>query len=94
MIQIDHEFESIPEFKVISRFVVQDFDDNKIGVQADSKAFTVDLFKGLGESPLYLKTRFAHVTGDANTIVNTSEGDITKQDPSYDEVRFEINYLF
>lgn len=94
MIQIDHQFETIPEFKIISRFVVQDFDDNKVGVQADSRAFTIDLFKGLGESPLYLKTRFAHVAGDANTIVNTSQGDITKQDPSYDEVRFEINYLF
>lgn len=94
MVQIDHEFETIPEFKVISRFVIQDFDDNKPGVQADSKAFTIDLFKGIGESPLYLKTRFAHVTGDANTVVHTAEGDVTKMDPSYDEVRFEINYLF
>ena len=94
MIQIDHVFETIPDFKIISRFVIQDFDDNKVGVQADAKAFTIDLFKGLGESPLYLKTRFAHVAGDANTIVHTTEGDVTKLDPSYDEVRFEINYLF
>ncbi len=61
MVQLDYEFEMIEEFKIISRFVVQDFDDDKIGVQADSNVFTIDLFKGLGESPLYVKTRYAHV---------------------------------
>ena len=90
MVQLDYEFEMISEFKIISRFVVQDFDDEKLGVQADSKVFTVDLFKGLGENPLYLKTRFAHVIGDDNTVV----GDVTKADPSYNELRLEINYLF
>ena len=99
MVQLDYEFEMIPEFKIISRFVVQDFDDEKLGVQADSKVFNIDLYKGLGESPLYLKTRFAHVVGDSNTIVHnvSVDGllkDVTKRDPSYDEIRFEINYLF
>lgn len=99
MVQLDYEFEEISEFKIISRFVVQDFDDQKIGVQADSKVFTIDLFKGLGESPLYLKTRFAHVVGDSDTIVHDIivDGeltDVTKKDPSYNELRLEINYLF
>ena len=91
MVQLDYEFEMIEEFKVISRFVVQDFDDEKIGVQADSNVFTIDLFKGLGESPLYVKTRYAHVDGDDDTI---SANGTLKKDPSYDELRIELNYLF
>jgi len=91
MVQLDYEFEDISEFKVISRFAVQDFDDDKVGVQADSNVFTIDFLKGLGESSLYLKTRYAHVAGDDDTIASNG---ITKLDPSYDEIRFEINYLF
>lgn len=91
MMQLDYEFEDFEEFKVISRFSIQDFDDNKVGVQADSKVFTLDFLKGLGESSYYLKTRLAHVVGDDDTV--TSSG-FTKLDPSYDEIRLEINYLF
>ena len=90
MIQVDYEFESFEEFKIISRFAVQNFDDSKVGVQADSNVFEINFFKGLGESPVYLKTRFAHVAGDDNTVVNN----ITKPDPSYNELRIELNYLF
>ena len=91
MVQLDYEFEDISEFKIISRFAIQDFDDEKQGVQADSKVFTIDLFKGLGESAYYLKTRYAHVMGDNDTM--TSYG-YNKLNPSYDEIRVEINYLF
>ncbi|WP_309496300.1 OprD family outer membrane porin [Sulfurovum sp.] len=91
MVQLDYEFEEISEFKVISRFAIQDFDDDKAGVQADSNVFTIDFLKGLGQSSLYLKTRLAHVVGDDDTIAGNG---LTKLDPSYDEIRFEINYLF
>jgi hypothetical protein len=91
MFQLDYEFEDISEFKVISRFAIQDFDDEKIGVQADSNVFTLDLLKGLGYSSLYLKTRYAHVMGDDDTV---AQNGLTKLDPSYDEIRLEINYLF
>ncbi len=91
MVQLDYEFEEISEFKVISRFAVQDFDDEKIGVQADSNIFTIDFLKGIGHSSVYLKTRFAHVSGDDDTIASNG---LTKLDPSYDEIRLEINYLF
>lgn len=90
MLQLDYEFDSFDEFKIISRFAVQDFDDSKIGVQADSNIFEINFFKGLGESPVYIKTRFAYVAGDDDTIVNG----ITKSDPSYNELRIELNYLF
>jgi len=90
MIQLDYEFESFEAFKIISRFAVQNFDDNKLGVQADSNVFEINFFKGLGESPVYLKTRLAHVAGDDDTVVDG----ITKLDPSYNELRIELNYLF
>ena len=91
MVQLDYAFESIPDFKLISRFAVQDFDDNKIGVQADSNVFTLDLAKYFEEHKVYVKTRYAHVAGDANTIAANG---LKKLNPSYDEIRFEINYLF
>ena len=91
MMQLDYAFESIPDFKVISRFAVQDFDDKKIGVQADSTVFTLDLAKRFNEDRLYVKTRYAHVMGDSGTV---SSSGLTKLNPSYDEIRVEINYLF
>ena len=92
MLQLDYEFETIPDLKVISRFVIQDFDDEKIGVQADSKVFTLDLLKRFADmSNMYVKTRFGHVVGNNDTIAGNG---FLKLDPSYDEIRFEINYLF
>ena len=91
MVQVDYEFDSFDELKIISRFAIQDFDDYKPGVQADSKVLEINFFKGLGESPVYLKARLGHVVGDDDTY--TANG-ILKADPSYTEVRFEINYLF
>ena len=91
MMQLDYEFDSIPDLKVISRYVVQDFDDDKIGVQADSNVFTFDIIKKLSDEQLYLKLRYGHVAGENGTIALNGD---RKQNPSYDEVRFEINYLF
>jgi hypothetical protein len=91
MVQLDYTFEMMPDIKILSRFVIQDFDDKKVGVQADSKLFTLDIIKSFENHPLYLKTRFGHVVGDADTIASNG---VLKLDPSYDEFRFEINYLF
>ena len=91
MFQVDYKFEKLSDFKIISRFAIQDFDDRKMGVQADSNTFTIDFLKGLGETPVYLKTRFAHVYGDNDTV---AENGFHKLDPSYDEIRVEVNYLF
>ena len=91
MFQLDYEFESIDNLKLISRFVIQDFDDSKIGVQADTNVFTLDLAKKLVEDTLYIKTRYGHVVGKSYTV---SSSGLVKLNPSYDEIRFEINYLF
>ena len=91
MLQVDYEFDSFSETKIISRFAIQDFDDNKPGVQADSKVLEINFFKGLGESPYYVKARLGHVIGDDDTYASNGA---LKIDPSYTEVRFELNYLF
>jgi hypothetical protein len=41
-----------------------------------------------------MKLRMAHVVGDNDTIASIDGVPKTKLDPSYDEARFEINYLF
>lgn len=58
----DENMEETDEYEDFFKHIaIQDFDDAKTGVQADSKVFTIDLLKGLGETSYYLKTRFTHV---------------------------------
>ncbi len=74
------------------RYAVQDFDDKKPGVQADSKIVHIDLVEKFKAIPgLYAKLRLGFVNGDDNTIAMDGTH---KKDPSYNEYRFEINYLF
>ena len=74
------------------RYAVQDFDDKKPGVQADSNVLQLDLIKKFKCVPnLYGKVRMVDVTGDENTM---ALGGINKLDPSYREIRLELNYLF
>ena len=93
MVRADYDFDkagSVPKLKAFIRYAIQDFDDTKPGVIfADSNVFTLDVLKEIESIPnLYLKFRMGHIFGDAQT------GEIKKLDPSYDEARFEINYLF
>ena len=77
------------------RYVIQDFDDNKAGVQADSNVLTFDILKEFTAYPgLYMKLRLAHVKGDHDTVTEVNGTPIVKPDSSYDAARFEINYLF
>lgn len=92
MVQFDYEFDFVEDLKILSRYVIQDFDDQKLGVQADSNVFTFDLAKRFEDSHMIFKTRYAHVSGEEGDIV--FEEGFRKLNPSYDEVRFEINYLF
>jgi len=95
MLRVDYDFEEagvFPELKAYMRYAIQDFDDKKAGVQADSDIITLDILKYFNSIPnLYLKTRFAHVEGDSK---NVSIDGTVKKDPSYNELRFEMNYLF
>ena len=95
MIRADYDFAKaglVPGLKAFMRYAVQDFDDTKPGVQADSNVLTLDLLKEFDSIPnLYAKVRMAYVEGESDTIAG--DGSL-KEDPSYYEVRFELNYLF
>ncbi len=93
MIRADYDFGKAGIAKDLTgliRYAVQDFDDDKDLVQADSNVIHFDLVKKLSEN-LYTKLRVGLVDGKTNT--KDINGD-TKSDISYNEYRFEINYLF
>ena len=98
MIRGDFDFDTaglIPGVEAFIRYAVQDFDDDKLGVQADSNVVTLDVLKEFTAYPgLYMKFRMAHVAGDNDTVAFVNGEPKTKLDPSYGEARFEINYLF
>ena len=75
-------------FKTLARYVVQDFDEAKqsAGAIADNKMIHIDLVQQLTPQ-LDARVRFGSVNAD-NRVVDGSDKD------SYNEYRFEINYLF
>ncbi|RUM73588.1 MAG: hypothetical protein DSZ11_05550 [Sulfurovum sp.] len=95
MVRLDYDFEEagiFPELKAYIRYAIQDFDEHKAGVQADSNVVTLDILKYFDSIPnLYLKMRMAHVDGESKEMA--LDGTV-KKDPSYNELRFEVNYLF
>ena len=78
-------YQFTPDFKASLRYAIQDFDDAKKYVAADSDVWHLDAWYDLTEN-LQLKGRLGIVTADP--------GDTGKTDTSYNEYRFEINYLF
>ncbi|MBD3792316.1 MAG: hypothetical protein IE918_09290 [Campylobacterales bacterium] len=94
MAQFEYDYNGFTDMKIVSQYVIQDFDDNKAGVQADSNVFVLNLMKGFGyggDSNIYLKTRYAYVTGKEDIVTDSG---YQKPDPSYNEIRFDVNYLF
>ena len=76
----------------MSRYTIQDFDDNKPGTTSDSNIFTFDIVKRFKEDPnLLFKIRTAFVSEDHK--VSNLDGSF-KKDPSHNAVRLEVNYLF
>jgi len=88
MIRADYDFGKAgisDNLTGLIRYAVQDFDDNKSGVQADSKVIHFDLLKKLSPN-IYTKLRIGLVDADPKST--------GKSDVSYNEYRFELNYLF
>lgn len=88
MLQVDYDFgkaKMVKDFIVSARYAMQDFDDNKPGVQADSDILHVDLIKTLATG-LIGKVRIG--------LVDADPGDSGKSDVSYNEYRVELNYFF
>jgi hypothetical protein len=78
--------------RVMSRYAMQNFDDNKPGTTADLNVFTLDVIKRFDEYPNFLmKMRTGFVAQD-HKVANADGG--FKKDPSYNALRLEMNYLF
>jgi len=75
----------VEDFSVMARYAIQDFDDTKPGVQADSNILHVDIIKTLATG-LEGKIRVG--------LVDADPGDSGKTDVSYNEYRVELNYFF
>lgn len=92
MIRGDYSFDKaglVPGLTAMFRYAIQDFDDNKPGVQADTQVIHLDAIQKIKSFPgLEARVRIGIVNGDPQT------GAVTKADPSYKEYRFELNYLF
>ncbi len=74
------------------RFGIQDFDDDKSGVQADSNVLQLDLIKQFRDyEGFYAKLRMVRVLGDKDTVALDGK---KKLNPSYTDIRLELNYLF
>lgn len=95
MLRLDYDFSKADVFsgwRGMMRYVIQDFDDSKAGVQADSRVLTFDIVKRFKALPNFqTKLRAAFVNGETDTIAKDNS---IKKDPSYNEVRLELNYLF
>ena len=80
-------------FSVLTRYAIQNFDNAKqaAGVQADSRILQMDFRENFGNG-LYAKIRVGLVNADnRSAIALTGAG---KDVDSYNEYRFELNYLF
>ena len=95
MVRMDYDFSKaklLPGVRAMMRYAIQNFDDNKAGVQADNRVLTFDIVKRFTSIPNFrTKLRAAFVNGDKNTIAQDNS---KKADPSYNELRLEFNYLF
>ena len=82
----------VPGLKAKIGYAIQNFDDTKPGVQADSDVLTLHLFKTYDSMPDFsTKLSIGIADGKKDTF---SGGGVLKDDPSHNELRFEINYLF
>jgi len=88
MARVGYNFDKagmIEGFNIFARYAIQDFDDDKAGVQADSNILHIDAMQNIGKN-LQAKVRVGLVEADT--------GDTGKTDVSYNEYRFELNYFF
>ncbi len=95
MLRADYDFSKaglIDGIRIMTRYTMQDFDDNKPGTTSDSNIFTFDIVKRFKENPnLMFKMRTAFVRED-HKVANL-DGTF-KKDPTYNAIRLEMNYLF
>ncbi|MBA1432410.1 MAG: outer membrane porin, OprD family [Epsilonproteobacteria bacterium] len=93
-VEANYDFDKaglVPGFSAMARYAIQDFDEAKqaAGVQADSKILHMDFRENFGNG-LYAKVRVGLVSADARVLGSNAGKDVD----SYNEYRFELNYLF
>lgn len=81
-----------PGLGVMVRYALQDFDDAKPDVSADSRVLTIDLIQRVSAIPgLEFKARVEIVRGENDAV---DMNGAVKPDPSCKDYRLEANYLF
>jgi len=86
MLRLGYDFGKaniLPGFSIMGRYAIQDFDENKAGVAADSNVIHIDLRQNIAKNS-ELKFRFGSVSADEKA----------GKDYSYNEYRLEYNYFF
>ncbi len=93
MLRMDYDFDKagvLDGFSVMGRYAIQDFDDKKPGVQADSHIVHIDAMQNLADT---MQVKFRYGYGGLKAGIVDMNGD-TKSDSSYSEYRVELNYFF
>ncbi len=80
----------IKGFSAMAEYAIQDFDNKKDEVQADSNVLHIDLRQNIGKN-LQAKIRLGFCDGDDSILKSNGT---YKSDISYNEYRFELNYFF
>jgi hypothetical protein len=94
MARVGYDFskaQMIDGFSIMMCYAIQDFDDSKDEVQADTKVIHIDARQNIGKN-LEAKLRIGLVSADDSIL--KSNGVDYKSDVSYNEYRFELNYFF
>lgn len=79
----------VPGFRMMARYAMQDFDETKqaAGNQADSNVIHIDMWKKFKAIPNFeAKVRLGFISADDRVAGGDKD--------SYNEYRFELNYLF
>jgi len=86
MLRLGYDFgkaDLIPGFSIMGRYAIQDFDESKTSIAADSNVIHIDARQNIGKD-MELKLRLGFVDADEKG----------GKDASYNEYRVELNYFF
>jgi len=86
MVRLGYDFGKaniLPGFSIMGRYAIQDFDESKPGVQADSNVIHIDIRQNIAKNS-ELKFRFGSSNADEKA----------GRDYSYNEYRLEYSYFF
>ena len=94
MVRAVYKFNST--WKASLRYAIQNFDDRKDYVPSDSKVIHLDIWTNITKN-LQMRMRYGNVSAKSDTVqvhLSTPSDTKYKKDWSYNEFRWEFNYLF